>query len=170
MGRDEIHDAERQAFDLRQGGDGVGVAQRAMRFDQDVHGQVVAAGAARVQVDQVDGQHGILHAAHFRHGDVGQAVGGGADDFHVAREKRAVDVVHAHADAVELVVVAGQQAGDHVGVGFFIAGAGAVFAVERDVEQGAKLLLQSNRFTHQLFRAGVVVASGEQQRLAFALE
>ena len=130
----------------------------------------LSTGAARVQVDQVDGQHGILHAGHLGHGDIGQAGRGAADDFHVAHEKRAVDVVHAHADAVELVLVAGQQAGDHVGVRLFIAGAGAVFAVERDVEQGPKLLLQSNRFTHQLFRAGVVVASGEQQRLAFALE
>jgi hypothetical protein len=52
----------------------------------------------------------------------------------------------------------------------FGAGGGAVLAVEGDVEQGAKLLLQGHRLAHQLLRAGVVIAGGKQERLAFALE
>jgi hypothetical protein len=56
------------------------------------------------------------------------------------------------------------------GVFALTAGGGAVLAVEGDVEDRAKLLLQGHRFAHQLLAAGVVIAGREQQRLALALE
>ena len=81
------------------------------------------------------------------------------------------DVVQAGADAAEAVVV-GCSAGSATscGVGALVAGAGAVLAIEGDVEDGAKFLLQGHRLAHQLLAAGVVVAGREQQRLALALE
>ena len=39
----------------------------------------------------------------------------------------------------------------------FGAGMGAVFAVAGNVENGAELFLEFERFTHQLFRTGVVI-------------
>jgi hypothetical protein len=72
-------------------------------FDQHVHGQVLAAGLGGVGVDQFDGVD-FGHAVHLGHHDVGQALGGGADDFDIARKERAVHIVHAGADAVEFVL------------------------------------------------------------------
>jgi hypothetical protein len=63
-----------------------------------------------------------------------------------------------------------QQVRDQLGVFTLLAGGGAVLAVEGDVEDRAKLLLQGHRFAHQLLAAGVVIAGREQQRLALALE
>jgi hypothetical protein len=78
--------------------------------------------------------------------------------------------MQAHADAVVAVMDTVDQAGDHLGMDQFLSRRGAIFAIEGDVEVGAKLLLQSHRLAHQLFRAGVVIAGGKHQRLAFALE
>nr|GEU28369.1 hypothetical protein [Tanacetum cinerariifolium] len=169
VARDEIHDAERQALDLGQGGDVPGVAQRAMGFDQHVHRQVRVAGRGRAVVDDGNGRSHVGHAVHLGQDQVGQARGM-ADDLDVAREMGAVHIVHAGADAAVVVVGGGDQPGHEVRVRFLVAGAGAVFAVERDVEYGAKFLLQGDRFTHQLFGAGVVVAGRQQQRLAITLE
>jgi hypothetical protein len=44
--------------------------------------------------------------------------------------------VHAGADAVEFVLFGIEQLRDELGVGFLVAGAGAVFAIEGDIEQG----------------------------------
>ena len=87
-----------------------------------------------------------------------------------ASKKRAGDVVHAHADAVEAVAFVVEQADHQLGVRRLVAGGGAVLAVEGDVEQGAKLLLQGHRLAHQLLGAAIVIAGWEQQGLAFALE
>ena len=77
--------------------------------------------------------------------------------------------IAAAAWAAPLPVPAGHVT-DEAGVLDFVAGAGAVFAVEGDIEQGAKFLLQGNRFAHQLFAAGVMVTSWQQKGLAIALE
>jgi hypothetical protein len=60
MRGDEIHDAERQAFDLRQGGDGIRVMQRAMRFDQNMQRQVGAASRAGVAIEHSQRKCDIL--------------------------------------------------------------------------------------------------------------
>lgn len=47
---------------------------------------------------------------------------------------------------------------------------GAVFAVKRDIENGAKGLLQGERLAHQLFCARVVVADRQLGRQGIVLE
>jgi hypothetical protein len=81
-----------------------------------------------------------------------------------------MDVMQAGANAAVAVVSACDQCGYQPGMIFLITGSGAVLAVERDIEQGAKPLLQRHRSAHQFFGAGVMVADRQRNRLTLALE
>jgi hypothetical protein len=171
MCRYEIHDAEGQRFDLGQGGDRVHVVQGAMRFDQYVQGKKVTSSLCGGLVDEVLRAQDVFQAVRLGQDHVGEPARGGADDdLDVLREVGASDIVQTRADAVEAVVVAIDERRDQLGVGALVAGAGTVLAVEGDVENGTKLLLQGHRLAHQLLAARIVVAGREQQRLALALE
>ena len=111
------------------------------------------------------------HVAHLGHRDVGEAAAGKAyEDIDVLRPRIVVWIVDAHANAVETVVVAVDERGGQFGVCALLADGGAVFAVERDVEDGAKGLLQGERFAHQFFCARVVVADRQLSRKGIVLE
>jgi hypothetical protein len=174
---DEIHDAERQALHLGQGGDLVGLVQRAVGFDQHVDGQELvepAPGFFRRRIDHLLRAQHIGDAVGLGDHHVGQLPCRRADDVRdIACEVLVADVVQAHADAPALGTAGAgvvQQARHQLGMFAFLAGGSAVLAVEGDVEDGPKLLLQGHRLAHQLLAAGVMVAGGEQQRLALSLE
>ena len=93
-----------------------------------------------------------------------------ANERDILLEEFAADIVYAHADAAVVVLGAANQCCDEARVRFFVAGAGAIFAIEGDIKNGAKLLLQDKRFKHQLFGAGIMIADRKIYRLLPALK
>jgi hypothetical protein len=67
-------------------------------------------------------------------------------------------------------MLAAEQRRDQLRVFRFAAHLGAVFAIERDVEHRSQLLLQRERFQHQLFAAGVVIAGRQHSGRHFAVK
>jgi hypothetical protein len=122
-------------------------------------------------LDRGDRMPDRRHAVGLGHDNIGQPRGGGAaNDFNVGFEERTLDIMHPGADPAMPVFATAQELADQHGVGGFIAGGSAVFAIESDVEYRAQLLLQRERLAHQLFGAGVVVACRYGYWLAAALE
>jgi len=72
------------------------------------------------------------------------------------------------ANPVEQVVFAHDQAGGHFGMLALGASMGAIFAVASDVEDWAEFLLQQQRFSHKLFRTGVMVDCWQDWERLFA--
>jgi hypothetical protein len=169
---DEVHQAEAERFYTRQGGQIEGPSQRAVGFDQQLH------------------RHGLSNAefaprgfdvrAHFRSiwdaADLGQgnergsAFGGAQDQTHVVAPMRMVEVVNPHAHAAKVVMLAAQQRCHQLRMLSLAAHLRAVFAVERNVEHRPQLLLQSERFQHQLLAAGVVIAGRQDSGRRFAVK
>jgi hypothetical protein len=60
-------------------------------------------------------------------------------------------------NAIEQVVIGHDELSCHFGMFALGAGVGAILAIAGNVKNRPQLLLQLQRFTHQLFRASVVV-------------
>lgn len=122
-----------------------------MRFDQHMDRQVSRnARSLGGLVDAIGHARHFHHVTYLGHGHVGESAAGKAyKDVDVLRPGIVVRIVDAHANAVEAVVVAVDERGGQFGMRAFLADRGTVFAVKRDVENGAKGLLQSERLAHQ---------------------
>ena len=160
---DEIHQAEIEALDAGQGGDLPDFAQGAVGLDQDVYRNPAV--NTEMLLDFTQGFEldlDIADAAGLGQGDEGQATTGATDqDFHVLPPVRVGDIMDTGADAIEQVVVAHDDAGDHFGMFALGPGNGAILAVAGDVENRSELLLQLQRLLHQLFRPCVMVDHGQ---------
>ena len=143
-----------------------------MRFDQHVDRQVSRdAGCTRGLIDAIGHAGHLHHVAHLGHGHIGEAAAGLADeDVDILRPRIVVRVVDADADAVEVVVVAIDERSGQFGMGAFLADGGAVFAVKRDIEDGAKGLLQGERLAHEFLCACIVIADRQLGRGVVVLE
>ncbi len=172
VGRDKVHQAEAQAFHLHQRRDIEGLFERSMCLDQHMNRNVTRnACRARCLVDVVG------HAGHFDdigdlgHDHVGNPRPGRAHQHvDILLPVRMSRVMDAHAHAVVSVERAVDETRAQFGVLALPADCGAVLAVEGDIEDGAKLLLQGQRLEHQLFAARVVVAHRQLDWNGFALE
>ena len=131
-------------------------------------GQLAACAVTVDVFDRVPGLSDVVDFGYYNISDTGSCRL--ADQGHILFEERTGDVMDAHADPVETVVGTVDQLGHQLCVAKFVAGGGAVFAVEGDVEDRAKLLLQGHRFTHQLVGAGVMIADRQIDRTVLALE
>ncbi len=172
VGRDKVHQAEAQAFHLHQRGNIEGLFQRGVGLDQHMDRNMPGdAGVARHLVDVIGHARDLDHVGDLGHHHIGQARAGGAHQHvDVLAPARVGRVMDAHADAVVGIERAVDQLRAQLGMLALMADGGAVLAVEGDVKDGAKLLLQGKRFAHQLFAARVVVTHRQLDRDGFALE
>ncbi|MCY1226609.1 hypothetical protein D9M72_388510 [compost metagenome] len=170
--RDEVHQAEAQAFHLHQRGDVEGLFERRVCLDQHMDRDMAGdAGIARHLVDMVGHARDLDHVGHLGHDHVGQPGAGGAHQHvDILAPARVSGIMDAHADAVVRVQRTVDQLRAQLGVLALLADRGAVLAVEGDIEDRPKLLLQGKRLAHQLFAARVVVTHRQLDRDGFALE
>ena len=132
---------------------------------------VAAAGCLCVAHHDGDGSAQLRYAVYFRNDEIGKAGSRRrADQRDILLEIRTAYIMHARTDTAMLIVSAGDQVCDQLRMRGFIAGSSAVFTVKGDIEYGAHLLLQGHRLMHQFFRARIVVAGRNRNRLLRTLK
>ena len=158
MGRDEVHQPERQRFDARVRGQPLHLLQGAVGLDQRVHGY-------RRGAEGIEGLGGALdvgHAAWLGQHQVGGPARRLQHDLQQIGKARVLNRQHAHADAAEAVGRAGQQRRDQVRMLDLAPDRGTVLGVERDVEDGPELGLQLQALPHPRLDAAVMVTDGQR--------